>query len=48
MLELMWMYVAIWAALIFGACIADCISENEVKEDEFCQKRTDKKAHQKE
>lgn len=38
MVELMWMYVAIWAALIFGACIADCISGSEGKEDEFRKK----------
>ena len=48
MLELMWIYVAIWAALIFGACIADCISESEVKENEFCKKRTNSKTHKKE
>jgi len=48
MLELMWMYVALWAALIFGACVADLISGSEVNENEFCKKRTNKKTHKKE
>lgn len=47
MLELMLMYGAIWGALIIGAIIAEIITDEEENRNEFCQKRTDKKAHQK-
>ena len=48
MLELMWIYVAIWAALILGACIAEMITDEEASKNEFCKKRTNSKAHKKE
>lgn len=48
MLELMLMYGAIWGALIIGAIIAEMITDEEEKRNEFCQKRTNQKTHKKE